>query len=99
MPEESYVAKFVREQLPVLRAIGDVLPVWRHLILRTEAFFRIVRTTPDLSLKNAVVFCLSSATLITASLVSLDKLTEAISNHFYKGEHYEHLDTLFQRPS
>jgi len=94
MPEHNYVTKFVREQLLVLNAIGDVLPVWRHLILRTETFFRIVRSTPNLSLKNAVVFCLSSATLITASLVSLDKLIEAISNHFYKNQHYEHLDIL-----
>jgi hypothetical protein len=78
MSEQSYVAKFVHEKLPILSAFHDVLPVWRHLVFRTAAFFDVVRATPNLSIKNAIVFCLSSATLMTAALVSADKISEVL---------------------
>ena len=81
MADEGYLAEFVRDKLPVLKAFGPVLPVWRHLIFRPETFFETVRTIPHLSAKNAIVFSLSSATLITAALVSADEVFELVAEY------------------
>jgi hypothetical protein len=94
MPEPSYVAKYVRDQLPVLKVIGDLLPIWRHLMLRPITFFAVLRDSNNLSIRNSITFCISSATFQTALLISIDNVSKIIVKYFLYREDYKDIDVL-----
>lgn len=78
MRELGYVVEFVSERLPVLRAVRGVFPIWRHLVLNPIPFFDIIAKQDDLNLKNAFTFCLHSARFVTATVVTIDYIAEAL---------------------
>lgn len=94
MPDSSYISKFVREQIPLLAALSEVLPVWRHLVFRPHLFFDILRSSPNLSVKNSITFCFSSAVLLITILVSWDKIAKLIAKYIFNISNYEELDFL-----
>lgn len=82
---QPFVAKFLKDNLSAVEAIRTVLPVWKHLVLHPRLFFAELADTPRLSLKNAVSFALSSATLLTATVLAISAVLNVYFYFFKPG--------------
>ncbi|WP_210246552.1 hypothetical protein, partial [Methylobacterium sp. WL12] len=84
MIDAAYVGKYIQEKLPFLKALLKLFPIWKNLVANPAAFFSEINHSGIQSLKNAVVFCFSSATLLTGLIISLDFILEIVINRYFK---------------
>lgn len=80
----AFTMKFLNENLPFVSALKKVFPVWKHLVFHYAAFTSEISKANKLSFKNAALFAVASAILLTSIVFMIDQFLQIYLKFFVK---------------